>query len=266
MENSFQFETPENVQVQYAAAGLGTRFLSWFVDQVLIAICMFGVFIFLACAGVSLNVVLEDFFDPESTTPEQAVTYILGFIILIMGFGSFGYFTACELLLRGQTPGKRMTHIRVVKADGFALDAGSIFMRNIFRVLDNVPLTWIIPVMSKRSQRTGDMVAGTLVISDETPEMSHVRVQLSNRTAVEAEFRFDATAIKNLTAQDFEAVERLLERWNEIPEAQREDLAGKLVGSLAVKLKTDVPPTDRHARYLEDLLAAEIRRQNRLLG
>ena len=40
----------------------------------------------------------------------------------------------------GQTLGKRMCKIRVVKADGFALDAVSVFMRNVFRVADHLPI------------------------------------------------------------------------------------------------------------------------------
>jgi hypothetical protein len=156
--------------------------------------------------------------------------------------------------------------IRVVKLDGFALDPASIFLRNVFRVVDNIPLTWIIPVMSKRGQRMGDMAAGTVVVFDEPPTLSEVRVELSERKPAEAEFRFDTRSLDKLNEQDFEAIERLLDRWHGIPASQQRQLTEKLTEALAVKMKMEVPPLERHVRFLEDLLAAEIRRQNRLLG
>ncbi len=265
MTTRLQFETPENVQVQYVPAGLGTRFLAWFLDQLLVFVLLVAVIILLAAAGVSLKV-LDDLAESGSRDPQQLEGYVIGLIVLISGLGSFVYFTAAELFLRGQTPGKRAMKIRVVKQDGFALDAQSIFLRNVFRVVDNIPLLWIIPVMSQRSQRTGDMAAGTVVVSDKPAELTEVRVELSDRAAVEAEFRFDAKSLAKLTPQDIEAVERLLERWHNVPQPQRIQLARQLTAGLVHKLQIDPPPNGKQAVFLEDLLAAEIRRQNRMLG
>ena len=47
MQNSFRFETPENVQVQYEPAGLGTRFLAWVVDQIVLWLAMIALFVVL---------------------------------------------------------------------------------------------------------------------------------------------------------------------------------------------------------------------------
>lgn len=265
MNNPLRFETPENVQVQYTPAGLGTRFLAWFIDQFILWCLIFLGIILLAVAGASLEV-LNDWTDLDSVDPGHLEAYIIGMIVLIAGLGSFFYFTLSELFLRGQTLGKRSSKIRVVKQDGFALDAGSIFLRNVFRVVDNIPLTWIIPVMSRRSQRLGDMAAGTVVVSDEPPELTEVRVELSGRKAVEAEFRFDVKSLDKLNQQDIEAVERLLDRWHDVPSNQRERLADQLCGALAAKMQLEPPEGGRQGHFLEDLLAAELRRQNRLLG
>lgn len=265
MKNSVQFETPENVQVHYAAAGMGTRFLAWFIDQIILMLLLIAGIILLAIAGTSLEV-FDNLFDPDPVESDQRAGYTIGLIILITGLGSFVYFMTSELCFRGQTLGKRCSRIRVVKVDGFALDAGSILLRNVFRVVDNIPLTWIIPVMSKRGQRLGDMAAGTVVVSDESPELSPVRVELSARKAAEAEFRFDVKSLERLSEQDFEAIERLLDRWPSIPAAQQIQLAGKLTEALAQKVQIEAPPTDRQIRFLEDLFAAELRRQNRHLG
>jgi uncharacterized RDD family membrane protein YckC len=265
MADSLQFETPENVQVRYAPAGVGTRFVAWFVDQFFMWLMTIGILILLACAGVSFEAAFESL-DPHRDDPQKVGAYVIGLMMLLLGLGSFVYFMLLELFLRGQTIGKRMMKIRVVKADGFALDAGSIFVRNLFRVVDSIPLLWVVPVLSRLSQRTGDMVAGTIVISDEQPELSDLRTQLASRPAAEAEFRFDSRSLGRLSEGDFEAVERVLERWLDLPEPQQRKLLGQLVPSLARKMQLEEPPFERRLRFLEDLLAAEFRRQNRLLG
>lgn len=263
MPNAVRFETPENVQVAYEPAGLGTRFLAWFLDQLLLWVAMFVLFLLLLAAGVSFEG-LFDWFE-DSDDKERAILYFIGLFALIWGLGSFVYFAACELLLRGQTVGKRTSNIRVVKAGGFQLDAASILIRNMFRVADHLPPLWVIPVMSRLSQRTGDMVAGTIVVADAPAQLSSVRATLSNRSAAEAQFRFDAGQLKKLVPSDFQAVERVLERWSAMQPEDQLQLAEAYARQLAKKLGVASPVEAEQLRFLEDLLAAELRRQDRSL-
>jgi uncharacterized RDD family membrane protein YckC len=53
-----------------------------------------------------------------------------------------------------------------VKADGFALDPMGVLIRTIFRLVDQIPFLWIVPVVSSRQQRFGDMAARTLVVAE----------------------------------------------------------------------------------------------------
>ena len=119
--------------------------------------------------------------------------------------GSFIYFGLSELLSRGQTLGKRLSGIRVVRIDGFALEPAGILVRNIFRVIDNLPPLWIVPLVSKKSQRFGDMVAGTVVVFDKPESISDLRLTLSQRPAGTAQFTFDAAMLKRARPQDFQA-------------------------------------------------------------
>jgi uncharacterized RDD family membrane protein YckC len=261
---SYRFETPENVQVSYAAAGLGTRFLAWFVDQVLVWAVTAALMIALAIAGFSLEGLFSNL-EGDWDDGQQAAMYFAGLIALVWGFGSFVYYCGCELLLRGQTPGKRALKIRVVKADGFQLDAASIVVRNAFRVLDQLPPMWLIPFASKRSQRAGDMVAGTLVVSDAPAELSPVRAALAQRSPAEMQFRFDAAMLKRLSADEFAAIERVLDRWQDLPFDQQESLLTAYAAPLAKKMHLEPPPAAQRLRFLEDLLLAELRRRDRQL-
>jgi uncharacterized RDD family membrane protein YckC len=264
MSPAVRFETPENVQVAYEPAGLGTRFLAWFLDQILLWVVMFVVFLILAAIGVSFETVFETVDDPNDS--QRAVLYFMGLLMLIWGLGSFAYFALCELLLRGQTVGKRASNIRVVKAGGFQLDPSSILIRNMFRVADNMPPLWIIPAMSRLGQRTGDMVAGTIVVSDAPAALSPARTTLAARKAGEAQFRFDVAQLKQLAPTDYQAIERLLNRWADLGPDEQLALATAYTRQLAKKLAVDPPAEAEQLRFLEDLLAAELRRQDRTLA
>jgi uncharacterized RDD family membrane protein YckC len=262
MPTALRFETPENVQVQYEPAGLGTRFVAWFVDQVILWLCMFALFIALLAAGVSFESV---FSDKQSRGHDEAL-YFIGLMMLVWGLGSFVYFGCCELFLRGQTIGKRSSHIRVIKSNGFQLDAGSILIRNLFRVVDHLPPMWLFPIISKTSQRAGDMVAGTLVVFDQPVYLSSVRSVLGTRKAADAQFRFDAAALKRLSSNDFLAVEQVLERLSALSPEERHHLLQLYSSQLAKKLSIEPPPIELRQQFLEDLFAAELRRQDRTLG
>ncbi|MBC7819052.1 MAG: RDD family protein [Planctomycetaceae bacterium] len=283
--SAIQFETPENVQLSYKPAGLGTRFLAWFVDGLIIFICLMLLLFVVVIAGAASDSLLKSITDPlrdasegfDPNDPESAqriMLYLFGLWMLVWGLGSFFYFGISELCLRGQTLGKRASKIRVVKVDGFALDAISILVRNVFRVVDHLPVLWIVPLLSARSQRFGDMIAGTIVIEDEPAKLAGPRHTLANRSAADARFRFDAGQLKKLRPEDVQAVEQLLERWTEISADRREQFVITIVYSLCQRLDCEPPPSDASAHsvtdsrrvFLEDLLAAEYRRQNRQLG
>ncbi len=169
-------------------------------------------------------------------------------------------------MLRGQTLGKRMSSIRVVRLDGFALDPPGIFVRNLFRIIDHLPPLWLVPLLSRQSQRLGDMVAGTVVVSNKPESISNLRLSLAQRPAVEAQFVFDAPTLKRARPEDFNAVEKILERWDQLNAIQQETFLGQLVPPLVARLHVESPPYDQRLQFLNDLLAAEYRRQHRSLG
>jgi len=267
MSSKIQFETPENIRVSYQLAGPGTRFVAWFVDCILLLILSIVILIVLVILGGSVESVLRSTLDESnSRNPPKIVMYIAGLFWLAWSLGSFFYFGLSELLLRGQTLGKRQMRIRVVKSDGFSLDPGSIFVRTIFRIIDQLPPLWLIPLVSHKTQRLGDLVAGTVVIADQTSGVGSVREVLANRKAAESRFQFDAGALGRARRQDIEAVERILDRWNTLSVQQREQLLRQIVPPLAARMRVEAPIDSERLQFLEDLLSAEYRRQYRKLG
>ena len=276
MTASLEFETPENIRVAYQPAGLGTRYLAWFLDNILLTVLMIVMFILAIVGGILTEGAVRQAaetlkgFD-ESAGPKKAqeslriMQYFIGAAILVWGLGSFVYYGCSELWLRGQTFGKWMLGLRVVRVDGFTLDPASIFVRNIFRVVDQFPPVWIVPFLSKRSQRFGDMVAGTTVVVDKPDRLSGIRKALADVPVAESLFTFDSTTLKRARPQDFQAIEKILDRWEKLSKSQQDELLNQIVPPLVERLKTDPPPPESRIVYLEDLLAAEFRRQHRNL-
>ena len=129
-----------------------------------------------------------------------------------------------------------------------------------------MPIFFIVPVVTAKGQRFGDMVAGTLVIADEQPTIGDLRDQLTAMPAAERKFQFDATALKRARPQDMLAVEKLLERWSKLADAERQALLQRIVPPLAARLEVECPLLEDWPVFLRDLLAAEFRRQHRQLG
>jgi uncharacterized RDD family membrane protein YckC len=87
--------------------------------------------------------------------------------ILILSLVGIAYFIVLEKV-KGQTVGKMVMSLKVVKKDGSAMDWQASVIRNLLRIVDGqfaYLLGAIIIMVSKSKQRLGDMAASTIVVS-----------------------------------------------------------------------------------------------------
>jgi uncharacterized RDD family membrane protein YckC len=148
--------TPEQVAFRFETAGLGSRFAA----QVLDLLVLTAIFVALGFAGIGLSVVTG-----------QVVPGLLVFVVV--GFASFwAYWILPEALWSGQTVGKFVLHLRVIDARGGPITGGQAVIRNLLRVVDFLPWSYALGTVvmfgTVRSQRIGDLAAGTIVIRERT--------------------------------------------------------------------------------------------------
>jgi uncharacterized RDD family membrane protein YckC len=145
-----QVVTTEKVVLTYRVAGLGSRFLAWLIDAALIAV--------LFAMGAGVGSVL----DVLRPGVGSAVIYVWLFALL------WGYFLFFEWLWVGQTPGKRLMGLRVVRTEGTAISFLQAGLRNVLRTADSLPffyaLGFAVMACDRLNRRLGDLAAGTLVV------------------------------------------------------------------------------------------------------
>ena len=160
--------TPESVSFTYEMSGIGSRFLAALVDHT-IEIC------FIAAIAIALSI----------------LGLRLDFRLLLASdllFFYVAYFVFFEILWDGQTPGKRLLRLRVVREGGYGLTAMESILRNLLRVIDAMPgfygIGLVFMFLSGKSRRLGDFVAGTMVIKERRSAAPN-RVKLARNSVLD---------------------------------------------------------------------------------
>ncbi|MGI8586259.1 MAG: RDD family protein [Chloroflexia bacterium] len=155
-DDQFVVATPEMVEFGYEVAGVGSRFIAALLDTTLIGVLYMLLLVarLLIAGNTSLGI---NYF-------VAGLFAVLGFVLL------WGYYVFFETLWSGQTPGKRLTHLRVVRDAGGPIGFWEALIRNLVRIVDFLPFGYAIGVVTMfvngRARRLGDFAAGTLVVRE----------------------------------------------------------------------------------------------------
>jgi uncharacterized RDD family membrane protein YckC len=237
-------ETPEQTSIEFPLAGIGSRFLAVLIDSLI----QIGVLIALGLIFVGLGFSFGVGGFGQSSTTAVWITAILIFVYFIL---IYGYFMLFESIWNGQTPGKRLTHIRVIKDSGQPITAIDAVGRNLLRLVDQLPFAYGIGVLcawiSPQSKRLGDYVAGTVVVHEKPFETV---VPQWDAPAQASAHQYGAN---RLTPEEFALVETFLSRRSALEAGVRYDTAAGIVRRIESKLT--IPPQGKPSaeKLLEEL-------------
>jgi uncharacterized RDD family membrane protein YckC len=160
---TIKINTTQNVTLSYNAAGVGPRILSGLLDAVFVTV--YYVIVLL----IFFNFVLKRNLYSGSYAENEDYNNVMYGIMILCLLPALIYNLLCEIFLNGQSFGKKIMKIKVVKLDGTQPNFGSYLVRSMFRLIDRPLIAVIAVAVSKNSQRFGDMVAGTTVIQINRP-------------------------------------------------------------------------------------------------
>jgi uncharacterized RDD family membrane protein YckC len=208
--------TPEAVQLRADVAGVGSRTIAFILDSLIQAALLIPV----------LFIPLADGLDG---TGETVVVALVAFVVVWL------YYPAFEWLWHGQTPGKRYQGIRVVRRDGQPAGLAPVLVRNLVRIVDVMMLPFlalISMVVTKYSQRLGDLAAGTMVVRERALPAPNVIPWL-----VPAETSFATLDTSGLTERDYTVLRTFLARRTSLDATARQQLAARLAARVREQLR-----------------------------
>jgi uncharacterized RDD family membrane protein YckC len=263
LSEEYTIDTPENVTFGYEVAGIGSRFIGALLDSTLLVV-----------ARVVVNLLLLLILDLLGTRPGAAlssgngesVSWLGGLIIAayaLLNFGLlWGYFIVFELLWNGQTPGKRLAGIRVVRTDGNPAGLIEIVVRNLVRIVDFLPAGYGIGLIAmfcnRQARRLGDFAAGTLVIKERKdialatlgPAGPVVAPDPEDAARVDA-LLLQYPAIRRLSAADYDLIQDALGRARQ--GVVGDALLARLAAAVAAKLACPAPAAGAARQFLDDV-------------
>jgi len=191
--NTISVTTSQNIELEYDLGSLGDRILGYIIDW--LVIIAYFIIVFAVIGFSNLGSFIEN--------------YVWIFIVLMLPI--FFYDLGCEVLLNGQSTGKKVMGIKVISLNGEQPALSQYLMRWLFRLVDfsltNTLLALIKVAATERKTRLGDLVAGTVLVKTKP------RTQLSDTIYTpipSVEYKVTYPEVINLKDRDIQLVKEVV--------------------------------------------------------
>ncbi|MDZ7848227.1 MAG: RDD family protein [Owenweeksia sp.] len=213
--------TTQNISLNFRMAGLIDRILAFLLDMLIILAYMLVMLMITEATAIG------------SSTAFWTVNAILLWL----------YFLLAEVLMDGQTIGKKALRIKVVKLDGSKPSLSAYILRWImipvdFTLYGSIAMALII--FTKNSQRLGDLLGGTTVVK--LKKTDHTLMQKKSAFAqVNDNYEPQFAAAADLNAQEVALINQAINAFRK--NGQREPV-NRLKARMEEKLnlQSDMPP------------------------
>lgn len=221
--------TPERVSFRYRVAGPGQRGTALLIDFVIQVSIIFGIVV---VAGLTAAVI--------DAGAGAGLLYLALFVVQWL------YGVLFETIFNGQTPGKRLLDLRVVRVDGSPARFPDFLLRNLVRAADFLPLGYatgvFVMAVDPRFRRLGDLVAGTVVITElrgRIPEPIVIQPPVSELERQALPARVD------LRPEEVDVIEQWMRRRKTLNAERAEELAEQFAPALSARTGIVAPTHQR---------------------
>lgn len=251
MDARYTVDTPENIEFAYDVAGIGSRFLAAIVDTLLLMLLQ-----------IALSVVMVVLLGQASTAGamDAVGSVLIGIWIILSFIFLWGYYILFEMAWNGQSPGKRIVGLRVVREGGRPVTFVASAIRNLVRFIDFLPgfygLGVVVMFVDPRARRLGDLAAGTFVIKERrTVSLESLTSRADPlpppRTPGGEPVQLQVPNLHLLTDTDYNLVQEFLRRRRELGRDSRLHLGTQLAEGIRTRL--ELPPVSNHEGFLEQV-------------
>jgi uncharacterized RDD family membrane protein YckC len=233
LDTDIAIETPEHIVFRHRVAGPARRLLAYLLDLLLAYSAFFLVAFLVALMALGT----------AATTRAASGAFGAGIgLLLVLLFAiQWAYFAVLEAW-RGTTPGKKAFGLRVLTTTGRPIGFREAALRNVLRAADALPLAYTAGILSiaglasmsatRRFQRLGDLVAGTMVVVPDRTRATAPLVlwpppQPHELAALPDDVRLDA--------DEREAIEMFLRRRSRLGRAREFELAEMIAPKLCAR-------------------------------
>jgi uncharacterized RDD family membrane protein YckC len=244
--DQLNIETPEQVDLRFPVAGIGSRFVAVLIDhliQFLPYVVILIASVFFANGG---NGVAKDTEKVDTLTK-----WFIAAFIFINFLWWWGYFALFEAFWHGQTPGKRIMKLRVIKDSGRQITLFEGLARNLLRFVDLIPGLYFAGVITmlcnRKNKRLGDLAAGTLVVHELHAEDRVLNAFVSGEDFFargeekKPESVLPADTIARLEPADLHVIETFFARALDLDLQTRATMAARIAARMAAKMQVPLP-------------------------
>jgi uncharacterized RDD family membrane protein YckC len=238
--DTIKIETPEHIELEYELAGLGSRYIGVFVDHLIQSFVMFFLFIALVISNPNIT----------SENPlEIFKSAFAGTIMVMMFLVSFAYFIFFETIWSGQTPGKKIAQIQVLKDNGEPIGFMEALLRNIFRLIDFFPFYYYVGIgllwFRNDKKRVGDIIAHTIVVK----QKANLKPVSAPELNVKTDLQINVSLIND---QEYGLIRDFIISRHQLPVEDRIRIGNKLAAFAAEKLQMREVNVDKE-EFLETI-------------
>ena len=254
MNEQLSIKTPEQIDLSFQKAGIGSRFYAALIDT--------GLLVSIAFIGYYVN---RNFISELGDTLGNWLGAIGGILVFAL---FWGYYMVFEVTTNGQSPGKRALGLRVIKDGGYPIGLADSAIRNLVRVVDFLPFFYgaglLAMLLNSNWKRLGDLAAGTLVVKTARTDL---KVTGANSTAApsinippQETFTYSAWIRPELvTETELGVIREYLGRRGMLPKLRRSELGRTIAGPIIEKMENSEEIRNRilvdYDKFLEEVYA-----------
>lgn len=186
--------TGQFVRINQTFASVGERFIALIIDFILLVLYTYSIYALFSQFNMSSG-------------------FSLFFFLIIVYLPVLFYFFLCETFNYGQSFGKKLMNIRVVKIDGSTPGISAYLLRWLLFPIDlSFGIGLLVTLLTKNSQRIGDLAGGTIVIKEK--DYRKIQVSLDEFDYLTKGYRPTYPQAADLSLEQINVITRTLQSGN----------------------------------------------------